>query len=801
MLPFKHVPQLILIHLVKNAVFWLNALPARDGVSSTHSPRYLLTGRELEYPLHVRLEFGEYVQTHEKHRNRMTDRTLGAICLGPNGNSQGGHHFMCLSTGARITCYWWTDLPMPREVIHRVTEMGRQQGMPTTLTFADRHGRELEDRLVEIPDDDTTQEAYDPYYDEESAHTGEDDLSYDTNDDGGDDDDDDGDDDDDDGHQVPVPFPNDHDDGTAIVLDPPTLDNDPAIFGVAVPSDAMNDDAPEDLMSTGVDDDDGDESTGTMDNIHIDDTDESTGVENDNNTGVGQDMTPMMESTAEDEMSDDEDTQWSTESYKFEQAVADGKSRAIDGNNQRPSRRHASKANDPAFSYLNMMFDDMEHQTVFTMLMEDDSHEMLSFSTEQMSAKRGLKHFGTAGADAIMKELKQIVYRKVMEGRNSRELTTAQKKAALKYLMFLKQKRCGKIKGRGCTDGRKQRLYKNKEDTTSPTITTEALFLTCLVDAIENRYVATCDMPGAFPHSDIDEPLHLKLEGEIEELLVKVNPTYAEFMSKEKGKTVIYAELSKAPYGTLQAALLFWKNLSTFLINDQGFEVNPYDWCMVNKDINGKQCTIGWHVDDLKISHVDKDVVEEIIMALNDKYGKETPISVHRGPIQEYLGMTIDYTSKGKVSFWMPQYIEDLLQECPESIMKGTSTTPGANHLFQTNENAEKLSTMDAMLYHHLVAKLLYLGKRTRPDLLTAVSFLCTRIQSPDVDDFKKLGWCLRYLRDSRHLSLMLEADAMNMIQWWADASFATHPNCRSHTGATLSFGKGSVYSMRPNKS
>ena len=150
----------------------------------------------------------------------------------------------------------------------------------------------------------------------------------------------------------------------------------------------------------------------------------------------------------------------------------------------------------------------------------------------------------------------------------------------------------------------------------------------------------------------------------------------------------------------------------------------------------------------LKISHFDKDIVEEIIMALNDKYGKVTPISVHRGPIQEYFGMTIDYTSEGKVSFRMPQYIENLLQECPESIMKGTSTTPAANHLFQRNENAEKLSTMDAMLYHHLVAKLLYLGKQTRLDLLTAVSFLCTWIQSHDVDDFKKLGQCLRYLRD-----------------------------------------------------
>ena len=158
--------------------------------------------------------------------------------------------------------------------------------------------------------------------------------------------------------------------------------------------------------------------------------------------------------------------------------------------------------------------------------------------------------------------------------------------------------------------------------------------------------------------------------------------------------------------------------------------------------------------------------------------------------------MTIDYSVQGKVSFSMPQYIEDLLLEYPDSIMKGTSTTPAANHLFQTNENAEKLGATDAVLFHHLVAKLLYLGKRTRPDLLTAISFLYTRIQNPDVDDFKKLGRCMRYLRDSKHLLLTLEADGMTVIQWCVDASFATHPNCRSHTGVTLSFGKGSVYSL-----
>ena len=220
--------------------------------------------------------------------------------------------------------------------------------------------------------------------------------------------------------------------------------------------------APDDLRSTGVVENEVDEHTVEKDDTDIDNADASTGVQDDvnseinDNTGVGDNIPTTLEVDTDDESLADEDPQPTTESSKFQQAVADGITRAYDGNDHRPPRRHASKAKDPAFGYINSMFEDMEPETVFTMLMEHDSSEMLSFLTEQMSAKRGLKQFGTAGADAIMKELKQIVYRKVMEGRKSGELTTAQKKAALKYLMFLKQKRCGKIKGRGCADGRKQ---------------------------------------------------------------------------------------------------------------------------------------------------------------------------------------------------------------------------------------------------------------------------------------------------------------------------------------------------------
>jgi hypothetical protein len=79
--------------------------------------------------------------------------------------------------------------------------------------------------------------------------------------------------------------------------------------------------------------------------------------------------------------------------------------------------------------------------------------------------------------------------------------------------MFLKEKRCGTIKGRGCTDGRPQRDCMSKQETSSPTVLTKALILSWVIDAIEERDVATCDIPGAFMQSDMKGKVVMKLEG------------------------------------------------------------------------------------------------------------------------------------------------------------------------------------------------------------------------------------------------------------------------------------------------
>ena len=94
---------------------------------------------------------------------------------------------------------------------------------------------------------------------------------------------------------------------------------------------------------------------------------------------------------------------------------------------------------------------------------------------------------------------------------------------------------------------------------------------------------------------------------------------------------------------------------------------------------------------------------------------------------------------------------------------------------------------------------ILYLAKQTGPDLLLAVSLLCTCVTAPDIDDWKKLGRCLWYLNETQELTLMLSSTDLSTIFWWVDASFGVHEDCRSHTGAVMMMNHGAMFAL-PSK-
>ena len=195
----------------------------------------------------------------------------------------------------------------------------------------------------------------------------------------------------------------------------------------------------------------------------------------------------------------------------------------------------------------------------------------------------------------------------------------------------------------------------------------------------------------------------------------------------------------------------------------------------------------------MKITHVDTKVVNDIINKLEQEFGKEAPLTTCRGKIHDYLGMMLDFSLPGKVQIRMEEYIRNMLTELPED-MDGMATTPAAEHLFKINETPTYLTDEDAMFFHHNVAKLLFLCKRARPDVQTAITFLSTRVKHLGHDDYKKLARAMKYPWKTITLPLTLEADDLRLVHWWINGAFATHRDMRSHTGGAMSLGKGVIY-------
>ena len=113
---------------------------------------------------------------------------------------------------------------------------------------------------------------------------------------------------------------------------------------------------------------------------------------------------------------------------------------------------------------------------------------------------------------------------------------------------------------------------------------TESVLLSFVIDAKEQRDVATVDIPGAFTQGDQDETVHMRLEGTLAELLVKCDPKlYRQYVVTENNKPVLYIELIKALYGTLRAALIFWRKLTSNLLNGVSSSIHTIGASPINR--------------------------------------------------------------------------------------------------------------------------------------------------------------------------------------------------------------------------
>jgi hypothetical protein len=382
-----------------------------------------------------------------------------------------------------------------------------------------------------------------------------------------------------------------------------------------------------------------------------------------------------------------------------------------------------------------------------------------------------------------------------------KNLSEIQKRRALESLIFLSEKKDGTVKGRYCANGSTQRSYMEREEVASPTVSTESTLLTAVIEAEEGRDVATCDIPNAFIQTQVAETdsdgnkTIMKIRGLLVEVLCNLDPSYRDYVAIENNKQVLYVHVRKAIYGMMISALMFYRKLAHDL-QSYGFTINPYDPCVANKTVNGNQLTVSWHIDDLKVSHMDSQTVTDFLTWIVETYGQIGEVKITRGPIHDYLGMRLDYAIPKQVTIDMVSYVESMVSFFPENLEKPKVTSPWTDKLFSVSEKSPLLPKPTAELFHTMVAKGLFLCKRGRPDIPPAIAFLTTRVQAPNKEDWDKLLRMMRFLRQTYKDKLTLATDGTKSTKWYVDAAFGVHPDYRSHTGAVMTMGKGAVFSI-----
>ena len=219
-----------------------------------------------------------------------------------------------------------------------------------------------------------------------------------------------------------------------------------------------------------------------------------------------------------------------------------------------------------------------------------------------------------------------------------------------------------------------------------------------------------------------------------------------------------------------------------------GFTKNPYDECsFIRKTARGFD-SILVYVDDLLLTSQSQETLTVIADVLRAKC-KEVTLKV--GFEHDFLGIHWNFATRGQVQLSMKGYVSNLLEKY--GIDK-KAKTPATDMLFVSNPNCEKLTTTKQQLFHSCVMELHYLAKRIRGDILTAVSFCATRVQSPDQDDEKKLDRILSYLFGTRDRALILRIGPSTEVRAYVDASFGTYQDMKSVTGIIIMIGNACVF-------
>eukprot|EP00557_Chaetoceros_sp_GSL56_P005694 CAMPEP_0176500028 /NCGR_PEP_ID=MMETSP0200_2-20121128/13286_1 /TAXON_ID=947934 /ORGANISM="Chaetoceros sp., Strain GSL56" /LENGTH=1532 /DNA_ID=CAMNT_0017898575 /DNA_START=170 /DNA_END=4768 /DNA_ORIENTATION=+ len=415
--------------------------------------------------------------------------------------------------------------------------------------------------------------------------------------------------------------------------------------------------------------------------------------------------------------------------------------------------------------------------------------EDFSYLFTQYSVKEGFKKHGTKAKEAVVSEFKQLFKgKKALRPVKKKLLTIKQLKKIIRSSMFLKEKFDAfgifeKLKGRLVADGRMQdkKIYKGLK---SPMASIEVIIMCLVIGCLKRMKFAKADIGGAYLNAYLDDAdeVFMEISREIAEILFEAMQELQVYKT-EDGKLIV--KIEKALYGLVQSAALWFETLTKFL-KSLGFVPNEFNPCVMNKQVDNGTMTIVLYVDDILIMSENMNDIKWLVVELEREYGE---VAVELSNKFTYLGMGMTVKPNHTIELSMQNYIENILDSTDEYKNLKKYTTPATPKLFE-RPTGELLKPKEKKKFHTTVAQLLYLCKRTRPDIQLATLFLCTRVSEPRESDRIKLHRVLGYLKLTRKKKRIIRCDEsmLTRLLVFIDAAFAIHYDGKGHTGLVIMY-------------
>ena len=411
-----------------------------------------------------------------------------------------------------------------------------------------------------------------------------------------------------------------------------------------------------------------------------------------------------------------------------------------------------------------------------------------------MAVKKCIEKHKDAAIIAMNKELYSMITKQVFFPVKLESMTRDQiVNRLVRTTMFLREKLTPDglldlIKARLVALGNHQdrSLYK-ESDISSPTASITSLFIILSIAAHMEYHCMSMDIGTAYLNATLPRgQLFLRLDKLITTMLAALDPSVIPFIDK-KGELVV--EARKALYGSLEAGKLWFNMISAVFTNELNFTQNPYDKCVFWIDsVEHGRCIVLLFVDDMFICGASEPYLKIIHQHMIKKFGE---VKCTTGLVHSFLGLALDFSVKGEVKILMDGYIREMIK-CYNVTRKAKS--PARNDIFAINPDSPLLSSSDKALYYSAAYKLLYVGKRTRPEILLAVNFLTTRAHNPTQEDMVKLHRVLEYLNSDPALPMILRVGEEFQLYTFADASHAIHKDMKGHNGVIIQLGNACVY-------